>query len=328
MQEEVKKEAASSVSETSLHKSPTKTDDKESEKEESKKKKGFFSRVISSITKSKVTEEKFNKFFDDLEVTMLENNVSLEVIERIKELILENLKDKQVSNVEKEINIALEKSIEDILQNEKINFIDMIKDKPQPCIIAFFGINGGGKTTTIAKIANLLKENGLSVVISASDTFRAAAIHQIEEHANRLKVKLVKHDYGADPTAVAFDTVKYAKRHDIDVVLIDTAGRVHSNINLIDELKKLVRVIQPHIKVFVGESISGNDLLEQVRKFDEAVALDGIILTKADVDEKGGSMISVKEVTKKPILFLGTGQEYKDLKPFDPTIVLNNLFNE
>ena len=186
-------------------------------------------------------------------------------------------------------------------------------------------INGSGKTTTIAKIAKLLQENRLKVVIAASDTFRAAAIHQLQEHADRLGVKLIKHDYGSDPAAVAFDAIKYAEAHGIDVVLIDTAGRLHSNVNLMAEMEKVARVAKPDLKIFVGESITGNDCVEQARSFNNAIGIDGIILAKADVDEKGGAAISVSYVTKKPILYLGTGQEYDDLEPFSAEAVVDSL---
>ena len=200
-----------------------------------------------------------------------------------------------------------------------------IKYEEKPFVIAFFGINGSGKTTTIAKIANLLKEKNISCVLAASDTFRAASIEQLQIHADKLGVKLIKHDYGSDPAAVSFDAIKHAKAKNIDVVLIDTAGRLHSNINLMDELKKIVKVSKPNLKLFVGESIAGNDCIEQAKTFNEAVGIDGIILAKADIDEKGGAAISVSYITKKPIIYLGTGQEYKDLKEFDPNLIVEGL---
>ena len=189
----------------------------------------------------------------------------------------------------------------------------------------FVGINGSGKTTTIAKITSLLQENNLKTVMAAADTFRAAAIQQLQEHADRLGVKIVKHDYGADPAAVAFDAVRYAEANNVDVVLVDTAGRQHNNKNLMEEIKKIVRVANPDLKIFIGESITGNDCVEQAENFNQAVGIDGIVLTKADVDEKGGAAISISHVTKKPIIYLGTGQEYSDLKSFDPSIITSSL---
>ena len=173
--------------------------------------------------------------------------------------------------------------------------------------------------------ANLLKQNGKSVVMAAADTFRAAAIDQLQEHADKLKIKLVKHDYGSDAAAVAFDAIKHAEAKGVDVVLIDTAGRLHSNTNLVDEMKKIVKIANPDLKIFVGESITGNDCVEQATQFNEAIGIDGIILSKADIDEKGGAAISISFVTQKPILYLGTGQEYKDLKPFNAKELLASL---
>ena len=200
-----------------------------------------------------------------------------------------------------------------------------IKYEEKPFVIAFFGINGSGKTTTIAKIADLLKKNKISCVLAASDTFRAASIEQLQIHADKLGIKLIKHDYGSDPAAVAFDAVKHAKAKKIDVVLIDTAGRLHNQANLMEELKKIVKVAKPNLKLFVGESIAGNDCIEQAQKFNEIIGIDGIILTKADVDEKGGAAISVSYITKKPIIYLGVGQEHSDLKEFEPNTIIESL---
>ena len=191
--------------------------------------------------------------------------------------------------------------------------------------MVFVGLNGSGKTTTIAKLAHLLKENKLKCILVAGDTWRKAAIEQLEEHSKKLDIKIVKHSYESDPTSVAFDGVKMAKAHDFDVVLIDTAGRQHSNKNLIEEMKKIVRIIKPDLKIFVGESISGNDLILQVQEFDKAINLDSIILAKTDVDEKGGAIISATYVTRKPIIYLGSGQTYNDLEKFDKNKIIKSL---
>ncbi|MBR9703298.1 signal recognition particle-docking protein FtsY, partial [Candidatus Woesearchaeota archaeon] len=190
---------------------------------------------------------------------------------------------------------------------------------------AFIGVNGSGKTTTLAKIANLLQEEDMRVIMAASDTFRAAAIDQLQEHADNLGVKLITQGYGADPAAVAFDAIKHAKAKFADVVMIDTAGRLHSNTNLMAELEKVIRVAKPDLKIFIGESITGNDCIEQAKEFDRLVGIDAIILSKADVDEKGGAAISVSYVTGKPILYLGTGQSYGDLTPFDKEKIIRSL---
>jgi fused signal recognition particle receptor len=221
---------------------------------------------------------------------------------------------------------SLKESVETLFINNDFDIISEIKKKKsKPYIVSFIGVNGSGKTTSMAKIANLLLKNNLSVVFAASDTFRAAAIQQLEEHANKLGIKMIKHDYESDPAAVAFDAIKHAEAKGIDVVLIDTAGRLHSNDNLMNELKKLIRVNKPDLKIFVGESITGNDCVEQAKLFNETVGIDAIVLAKADVDEKGGAAISVSFVTKKPIIFLGTGQTYDDLTKFDSRVIIKNI---
>ncbi|NJL44126.1 MAG: hypothetical protein HC945_02300 [Nitrosarchaeum sp.] len=186
-------------------------------------------------------------------------------------------------------------------------------------------MNGGGKTTTLAKLIKHFQDSGRSVVVAAADTFRSAAIQQLEEHTQRLGAKLIKHDYGSDPSAVAFDTITHARARNIDIVLIDTAGRLHNNDNLMQELRKLIRVNKPHLNIFVAESTTGNDAVEQARIFNEQVGIDAIILSKADVDEKGGAAISIAYVTGKPIIYLGTGQGYDDLTPFSKETVLHQL---
>ena len=227
------------------------------------------------------------------------------------------------------------KLIEEIFTEKKLSEKEDIKNYlnslnksaniPNKGVMIFVGINGSGKTTAVGKLAYYLKQNGHKPLLIAADTFRAAAIDQLQTHADKLDVKLIKHDYGSDAAAVAFDAIKHAEAKGIDIVLIDTAGRIHSNVNLMDEMSKIIRVAKPDLKIFVGESITGNDCTEQAKKFNETIGIDGIVLSKADIDEKGGAAISVSHITKKPILFLGTGQEYEDLKAFDKSIILNNL---
>jgi fused signal recognition particle receptor len=273
-----------------------------------------------------LSEDKFDELFWDLELALLENNVAVEVIDKIKNDLKQDVVDKKITrkSLQEHIIRSLRNSIEDLFDIESVNLIKKIKNK-KPFVIAFIGVNGSGKTTTLAKLVKLLQNNNLKVVVGACDTFRAAAIHQLEEHTNKLNVKLIKHDYGADPAAVAFDTVQHAEAKNIDVVLLDTAGRLHSNKNLMDELKKLVRVAKPDLNIYVGESIAGNDLVDQVELFNKEIGIDGIILAKADIDEKGGAAVSVSYVTKKPILYLGTGQEYNDLEEFKKEKIMKNL---
>lgn len=290
-------------------------------------KKGFFARLKQAITTTKISPEKFDELFWDLELAMLENNVAFEVIEKIKADLKQDLVEKPIArgSVEDAVVSSLRDSIGSLFDNYKA--MDLIKEAKgkKPYIVSFLGANGSGKTTTIAKIAYMLQQKGLKCVLAAGDTWRSAAIQQLEEHAARLNVPIVKHDYGADPAAVAYDAVEMAKARNIDVVLIDTAGRQHSNANLMDEMKKIVRVAKPDLKVYIGEMIAGNDCIEQIKSFDDAVGIDAVVLSKADIDEKGGTAISVSYVTKKPILFLGMGQEYKDLEAFDKEKILNTL---
>jgi len=298
----------------------------EAEEEEKKKHKGIFGRLAGIVTTVKLSEDKFDSLFESMEITLLENNVAMEVVDKIKEDLKEKLVNTPVQRgkVQGIVTKSLKGSIENLFEGEKIDVIKKAKEG-NPYVILFAGINGSGKTTTIAKIAKALQKNKVKCVIAASDTFRAAAIHQLQEHAEKLGVKLIKHDYGADPAAVAFDAIKYAQAKNIQAVLIDTAGRQHSNKNLMEEMKKIVKVAKPNLKIFVGEAITGNDCVEQAKHFNEAIGIDGIILSKADVDEKGGAAISVSYVTKKPIIYLGTGQEYEDLTEFNPTIVVKSL---
>lgn len=289
-------------------------------------KKGFFSRIKEAVTTKKISETQFEELFWDIEVALLENNVAVEVITKIKDDLKTALVDKPIprGNVEATIMTTLKATLQELFD---VPTIDVLTEstKKKPYIICFVGINGSGKTTTIAKFTHMLQKQGKSVVLAAADTFRAAAIDQLQLHADKLNVKLIKQDYGSDPAAVAFDAIKHAEATHKDIVLIDTAGRLHSNINLVDEMKKIVRVAKPDCILFIGESITGNDCVEQAKQFNDAVGINGIILSKADIDEKGGAAISVSYVTKKPILYLGTGQEYDDLKPFDANAMIESL---
>lgn len=295
--------------------------------------KGIFGKlkgaISGAVTTTRISESRFEEMFWDLELALLENNTAVEVIDKVKKDLKDALVEKplQRGKIEEAIKKSLRESIGQLFQTES-DFMEKVKTavaQNKPVRIMFVGINGSGKTTTIAKIAKKLQDNKLKVVIAAADTFRAAAIHQLQEHADKLGVKLIKHDYGSDPAAVAFDTIKFAEAHGIDVVLIDTAGRLHSNVNLMDEMKKVARVSKPDFKIFIGESITGNDCVEQAKSFNEAIGIDGIILSKADIDEKGGAAISVSYVTKKPIYYIGTGQGYEDLKQFDPKLIFESV---
>lgn len=288
--------------------------------------KGFFSKLTETFTKKQLSEEKFEELFWELELSMLENNVAVEVIEKIKNDLKEALTTGKVSRggIDKLVINALKDSLEELFI-EPFDLVETINNNKKPFVIAFIGVNGSGKTTTLAKIANLFQENDLSVVMAASDTFRAAAIDQLKEHADNLSIKMISQGYNADPAAVAYDAIEYAKAKNIDVVMIDTAGRLHSNTNLMAELEKVIRVSKPDLKIFIGESITGNDCVEQATEFNKLVGIDAIILSKADVDEKGGAAISVSYVTGKPIIYLGVGQAYGDLVKFDKEKIIKSM---
>jgi len=329
---EKKREEVEERKETETEEIDESEEEKEAEEEVEEKvieepKKGFFGKIKQSFTTKTISAEKFEELFWDLELVLLENNVSVEVIERIKLDLQQELVDKPLPrDVMSKIEETLKKTLKEILSSEKVNLLERIAEKgKKPFVIAFFGINGAGKTTSIAKLTHYLQKNKLSVVLAACDTFRAAAIQQLEEHAVKLGVKIIKQDYGSDAAAVAFDAIKYAEKNNVDVVLIDTAGRLHSNTNLMSELKKIIRVTNPDLKLFVGESITGNDCIEQARKFNELVEMDGAILTKADVDDKGGAPLSISYTIKKPILFLGVGQTYDDFEEFNADVMVKRL---
>ena len=298
--------------------------------ENPEKKPGFLSKLFRKFDAVRLNSESFERIWQELEILLIQSNVALGVVEAIKENLQNQLLEKEIDK--KEIEQAIKNSLRNSLYNLMIEPFDIvdkikseIKEKGSPFIIMFFGINGTGKTTTIAKITNLLMKNGLSCVMAASDTFRAASIEQLEKHASKLNVKLIRHDYGADAAAVAYDAIQYAKSNSIDIVLVDTAGRMHTEANLMREMEKICKVIKPNLKIFIGESTVGNDMVEQAKSFSESIGLDSIILTKADVDEKGGAALSASYIAKKPVIFLGTGQSYEDLEKFDRNKLLERI---
>ncbi|MEM4330624.1 MAG: signal recognition particle-docking protein FtsY [Candidatus Pacearchaeota archaeon] len=254
---------------------------------------------------------------------LLQNNVAFDVVEKIKEELFQRISKKDNFSIEEELKNILE----EILIEPK-DFVSEIKSSlkiKKPFTIIFVGINGTGKTTTLAKVAYFLKKKNFSICVAAADTFRAASIEQLEAHARNLNIPLIKKDYGSDPASVAFEAIQYAKKNKIDIVLIDSAGRLNNKENLMKELEKIIKVNSPDMKIFVGEAITGNDAIEQAKSFDEKIGLTGSILTKADVDEKGGTIISIGFVTKKPVLFLGTGQNYEDLEVFNKKKIIESL---
>ncbi|MFT4282977.1 MAG: signal recognition particle-docking protein FtsY [Candidatus Woesearchaeota archaeon] len=322
--EEVKEEVKNKRK--SEEKEPEVEDFEEEKEPEVEEKKSLFGKLKEKVTTTTINEEKFEELFWDIEITLLENNMAQEAIDQIKQDLKEKLVDKRIprTKILEKIRESLIATIEDILSFEKVDLEKEIKQK-KPYVVAIIGINGSGKTTSLAKLIHLFKSKKLKVVVAASDTFRAAAIQQLEEHTTKLDVKLIKQDYKSDPAAVAFDAIKHAKAKDLDVVLIDTAGRLHNNQNLMQELKKIDKVCKPDMKIFVGESITGNDCIEQAKAYNEIIGIDGIILSKVDIDDKGGTPISISKVTGKPILYIGNGQNYEDLEEFDKQKIIDNI---
>jgi len=277
-----------------------------------------------------ISEEKLDELLWDLEVGLLESDVAYSVIESIKKDIKEELKHVSFerSKIEELVENVLRNAITHVLKSNEINFNEFIEKSKKPVVIMFVGVNGSGKTLSIAKIAYMLKKQGKTCVMAAGDTFRAGAIEQLEIHANNLDVKLIKHGPGADPAAVAYDAIEHARAKHKDVVLLDTAGRMQTNVNLMDEMAKIKRVAKPSMILFVGDALSGNDAVEQAKRFNEIVGIDGVILTKVDTDAKGGSALSVAYTIGKPLLFIGMGQRYEDQIPFDAQWMLDNIFGE
>jgi fused signal recognition particle receptor len=280
----------------------------------------------------KLSEETVDTVMEDLEIALLQSDVALPVVERIRKDIRKELAGKKLkwgADAESVIRSTFESSVRAILSQPPIDLLARVRAQdPKPFIILFVGVNGTGKTTTIAKLAHWLSGQHLTVVIAAGDTFRAGAIEQLLVHGERLGIKVVRQQEGSDPAAVAFDAVAHARARHLDVVLVDTAGRQHTNENLVEEAKKIRRVVQPHLTLFVGDALSGNDTLEQAKQFQKALGIDGLILTKLDADAKGGAALSATYVTKKPLVFVGVGQGYEDLRPFDVDWMVRRLLTE
>ena len=299
-----------------------------------KKPKGRFGflkeKLVKKVAFRKLTEEDVEDFFSDFETGLLEANVALEVIDFLKQEMKQQLvgTDAKRLKTDQEIKKIFEDSLVKVLDQGKVDFTELIatsKTSKKPVVVVVLGFNGSGKTTTIAKIANYLNSKGYKPVLAAGDTFRAAAIDQLETHGERIGVKVIKHQYGSDSAAVIFDAIKHAESKGADIVLADTAGRTHTNTNLIDELKKVVRVNKPDMKILVIDGLTGNDAVEQAKQFNSEIGVDAVVITKVDVDEKGGAILSVAYTIKKPILFLGTGQAYEDFREFNPREFVKGL---
>ncbi len=277
-------------------------------------------------------ESTIDEVLDDLEMVLLQSDVALPVVDQIRKDLKHDLAGRKLrwgSDTQDAIRKSLTHSVRSILDRPKPDLLALVRARrPEPFVILFVGVNGSGKTTTIAKLAGWLRGKELGVVIAAGDTFRAGAIEQLLVHGERLGVKVVRQQEGSDPAAVAFDAIQHAKARKLDVVLIDTAGRQHTNENLLSEAKKIRRVAKPDLTIFVGDALSGNDAVEQAKLFTEALGVDALILTKLDADAKGGAALSAVQATGKPLLFVGLGQGYQDLQLFDVDWMVTRLFAE
>jgi len=281
--------------------------------------------LVEKIAITELKAEQLRPILHGFRLNLIENDVAVSVADHICEELERRLGGVQIKRMEDKRQIVKDSLREVLLEimaaGEKIDLLAMVEKKlelNEPFVVVFVGINGTGKTTSIAKVARLLMKHGYSVVLACSDTYRAGSIEQLEEHAKRLSVRMIKHTYGADPAAVAYDAINHAKAHGISAVLIDTAGRIQTNRNLMNELAKIKRVVSPDLTILTVDSLTGNDAVMQAEEFHKSVGIDGTILTKVDADVKGGSALSVTYVTKKPIVFIGTGQKYEDLKEFNP----------
>lgn len=325
-------------------------EEEDSEEPEEEKKSHFWSRnkdkkdvsadgeatggIFSFVREKTIQEKHVEDILFELEMELLQGDVAMEVATEVVENVKEDLigkKIKRSNDITEYTFLALRNAVADIIDIPGKSMTEMIEEKKgtgEPLVVMFVGINGTGKTTTIGKLANYYLKKGYTPVIAASDTFRAGAIEQVTHHADNVGVKIIKHQKGSDPAAVAYDAVEHARAQGKELVLIDTAGRMQTNTNLMDEMKKIKRVSKPDLVIFVGDALTGNDATEQAKKFNEAIDIDGVILTKADADSKGGASLSIGYVIQKPIMFLGMGQGYDDIKEYDAEWMLNQLFSE
>ena len=297
----------------------------------------IFSETTKNLGQKSISKKDIDSILDELQISLMENDVAHEIVDELTTKIKEEMQNLKLERNEYSDHVITTKLYSFLHElflstNTRTDIIQSIMDKKKskggPYSIVFLGINGTGKTTTVAKFCKLLRDKGISVVMAAADTHRAGAIEQITQHGNNLNVKVVSQRYGADPSAVARDALEHAKKNYIEAVLIDTAGRMQTSKNLMEEVSKIIRVIKPDMKIFVGDSLAGNDTVNQAREFFEYTKYDGSILTKSDADSKGGAAISIVYLTHKPILYLGMGQGYGDLEEFDHERFLDSIFKD
>ncbi|MFC7076923.1 signal recognition particle-docking protein FtsY [Haloarcula halophila] len=286
---------------------------------------------IVATGKTVIEEEDLQGHLDDLELALLSSDVEMGVANEILEGVKSNLTGetrRRLSSTGNMVQDAVREALYDVISVGQFDFDERVAAADKPVVIVFTGVNGVGKTTTIAKLAQYFEDRGLSAVLANGDTYRAGANEQLQKHAENLDKKVIAHEQGSDPTAVIYDAVEYANANDIDVVLGDTAGRLHTSDDLMAQLGKIDRNIDPDMTLFVDEAVAGQDAVNRAREFDDAAEIDGAVLTKADADPQGGAAISIAHVTGKPILFLGTGQDYDDIEQFDPEAIVDRLLGE
>ena len=294
--------------------------------------KAQFSNFYDRVTKTELQGKDLDKVLDEFQLSLVENDVAVSVADYVAAELKEKLKDVQFarfSDPRKGVKTILGDVLLSVLDRagrlDLFDFIEKKRKAGEPAVIVFVGINGTGKTTSIAKLAYILQKRGLTCVLAASDTYRSGAIEQLAEHARRIGVRMIQHQYQGDPAAVAYDAVNYARAHGVNAVLIDTAGRMGTNTNLLEEMRKIVRVTKPDLTILVVDALTGNDAVEQGKVFSQAVKIDGIILAKLDADIKGGNAISLSYIMGRPVTLVGTGQGYDDLEPFQPQNIVKNL---
>ncbi len=293
-----------------------------------------FLNIANNIHDTEISTADLDKILSELEIALIESDVAIDIIDLLKQDLQHKLIGTKVNKnkIHQIVQNSLTQNISSLFDAiQVININSLISSRTKTnndgvFVIMFVGINGTGKTTTLAKIAYMLKKSNVSAVIAASDTYRAGAIEQLQVHANNLNIKLVHQNYGADPASVARDAILHAQSHNVDCVLIDTAGRMQTSKNLMDQISKIANVSKPDLKLFVGDSLAGNDVVNQAQEFYNYIKFDGTILTKADADSRGGAALSIMKLTSTPILYLGTGQNYEDLKQFDKSEYVNSIF--
>ena len=281
---------------------------------------------FQSILSGKENVIKVDEFEQEITEILLSSDVSLETADAIVELMrqrLSGIKKVEMNN----FRMALRDSMAEII-NAAGNAPELLNQPKKPYVILFLGINGTGKTTTIAKVANYMKLHGKRIVIAASDTFRAGAIEQISILAERVGVPIIKHAQGSDPSSVAFDAIDHGRARNLDYVLIDSAGRMQTNRNLMEEMKKIKRVSKPDLTILVLDAMIGQDAISQAESFFKEVGYDAIILTKMDTDARGGAIFSILHQLRKPVMFIGTGQGLDDMIKFDPEWYLSRILPE